>query len=311
MEKDRKSMMMTLVSGGIFIICVIALLLAKAPERTQEEPVKDKTQEKDYGYVPIMYKICNNDTCNYLLTSIYKGDNKVNIYNKVVLDAYNEMDEFASLYDVTKASNVDMMEYVGSNKLDSVISNELKTKLTKFFEKNNFPYAAMAILPVGAVVLGVIDQIYSEAELTQKSPAEYFYYKASNDGKTMNAFEEIDLQEDVLKNYSVDYCIEELEKLINSYENKVVSVEELYDSYLSADESKIIGYLEEDPIYEFEKKYNNDLYYKRNSAIVEKIEEFLAHNKKVFIVLDITHVLGKNGIIDLLSNSNYDISLVK
>ena len=65
-----------------------------------------------------------------------------------------------------------------------------------------------------------------------------------------------------------------------------------------------------DDLTEKEKEYINALYYDRNIGMTEKIKEFLKDNKKVFVTVGSAHVIGNNGIIDLLGN-DYTIELIK
>ena len=44
--------------------------------------------------------------------------------------------------------------------------------------------------------------------------------------------------------------------------------------------------------------------------MASRVEEFLANNDKVFMVVGSAHVIGNNGIIEILSDK-YKISIVK
>ena len=49
----------------------------------------------------------------------------------------------------------------------------------------------------------------------------------------------------------------------------------------------------------------------RNQKMANKLEEFLNNDQEVFMIVGLAHVIGKDGIIELLENKNYKINLIK
>lgn len=54
------------------------------------------------------------------------------------------------------------------------------------------------------------------------------------------------------------------------------------------------------PVYE-------KLYYRRNSAMTAKIEEYLKSKKKYFVVVGAAHLVGRQGIVELLKEKGYRV----
>lgn len=52
------------------------------------------------------------------------------------------------------------------------------------------------------------------------------------------------------------------------------------------------------------------MYDDRNIKMVENVEKFLSEDKEVFMVVGSAHVIGENGILDLLQNKNYKIKTI-
>ena len=76
--------------------------------------------------------------------------------------------------------------------------------------------------------------------------------------------------------------------------------------------NKLEKILEEETITtEEEREYQSKMINERNQKMANKLEEFLNNDQEVFMIVGLAHVIGKDGIIELLENKNYKINLIK
>ncbi len=120
----------------------------------------------------------------------------------------------------------------------------------------------------------------------------------------------------ILELETSDSQIELMNSLYYSLDTNTIDIElfkqsiEMMDSLMYAWQNGDTKYLEEiissqDSIFSFG---GNDIYYKlndeRNFKMVEKIEDYLKSNDKYFIIVGAAHLVGENGIINLLIRKN-------
>ena len=297
----------------IVFVTILGLLLIIISTLKINEKEKIKT-EKEFSYTPLMYQICDDDSCIYLLGSIHMGDDRVNKLSDVIIDAYNKSDYLAVELDVNDISlNIkDFMLEDGI--ITDYISNELNEKLIEF-SKNHplFPYDTLKYLKLGYIYDYMSLVPYLEEGYKTEGVDSYFINLAYDDDKEIISLEKYEDQLNLLLNYSDDFYIKQLEELIDNYEEaKDLSIK-LYDAYLSSNEQELKELINEDTnelVTEEEQQYIKEMLETRNTNMTNKIEEFLESNKKVFMTVGCAHVIGNNGIIELLSN-NYKITKIK
>ena len=120
----------------------------------------------------------------------------------------------------------------------------------------------------------------------------------------------------ILELETSDSQIELMNSLYYSLDTNTIDIElfkqsiEMMDSLMYAWQNGDTKYLEEiissqDSIFSFG---GNDIDYKlndeRNFKMVEKIEDYLKSNDKYFIIVGAAHLVGENGIINLLIRKN-------
>jgi len=143
---------------------------------------------------------------------------------------------------------------------------------------------------------------------------EYFLSLAHKENKEIIEIETYEEQMSLLLDYSNDFYIAQINSLIDNYALGSKSLNLLYETYLTANKELLENMLNEDnnaPATEEEKKYIDEMLYKRNNKMATKLKELLNNDKETFMIVGLAHVLGKNGIIDLINNDNYKINIIK
>lgn len=271
-------------------------------------------QKEEFSYTPLMYKVCDDNSCIYLLGSIHMGDSRVNEFNKVIIDAYNDSDKIAVEVDMNDVT-VNLSDFMLENgTLDNYISNELNEKLTKFAEEHPlFTYQQFKSLKIGYIYDYLSMLPYLEEGYTAEGVDMYFMNLARNDNKPIISLENYEDQMQLLVGYSDAFYIEQINNTIDYYSIAKEAALNLYEIYLTGDEEKISALvnMEEDELQSEEgQRFIKEIYDDRNNTMAKSVEKFLANDEKVFMVVGCAHVVGDKGIVSLLKN-NYKISIVK
>ena len=296
---------------GILIITLSLFILYK-----KGYILKKETEESKFEYMPLTYEICDENSCVYLLGSIHIGDNRVSNFNQKLLDLYNKSNYLAVELD-TKNVSIDVSEYTLTppETLDSLLSEEEKNKITKFIEENGaLPYEQLKYFKLGYLYNYFSMLPLFEHGLISSGVDEYFLSLAHKENKEIIEIETYEEQMSLLLDYSNDFYIAQINSLIDNYALGSKSLNLLYETYLTANKELLENMLNEDnnaPATEEEKKYIDEMLYKRNNKMATKLKELLNNDKETFMIVGLAHVLGKNGIIDLINNDNYKINIIK
>jgi uncharacterized protein len=136
-----------------------------------------------------------------------------------------------------------------------------------------------------------------------------YFLNKSQGKKEIQGLETVELQVGLFENFSkeesekfllstimeADQLEKEMDKMITAWSTGDVEIME------KANAETIREYPELEAFY---KKLNDD----RNVRMVEKIISLLKTDKKYFIVVGAMHMIGKNGIVQLLKNKGYNVN---
>ncbi|MGD2084715.1 MAG: TraB/GumN family protein [Candidatus Aminicenantes bacterium] len=136
-----------------------------------------------------------------------------------------------------------------------------------------------------------------------------YFLNKSKEKKEIQGLETVELQVGLFENFSK----EESEKFLLSTIMEADQLEKEMDKMITAwstgdvekMEKTMTETIQEHPELEaFYKRLNDD----RNVRMVEKIISLLKTDKKYFIVVGAAHMVGKNGIVQLLKNKGYTVT---
>lgn len=289
------------------ILLIILIILIIKPNN------KMSNKKEEFTYTPLLYKICDDDSCIYLLGSIHLGDERINKFSNIIIDSYKESDSLAVEVDISDIT-LDINDFMLENgTIEDYISSELKNKLINFSDNHPlFVYDTLKYMKLGYVYDYISLIPYMENGYNNEGVDSYFINLAKTDNKKIVSLETDEDQLNLLLGYSDEFYIKQIEEIIDDYEEvKDLSID-LYNAYLESDEKKLQKIIDEDIKYETEeeRQYIEDIHYNRNINMANNVEEFLKNNDNVFMTVGSAHVIGNNGIIDLLKD-RYKISIVK
>ena len=297
---------------AVLIVAAGLVFLLKKDEwffNSKNEPEEIIAGEK-FSYTPVMYKICDDDNCNYLVGAMHLGDAHIKDLSDKVINAYNEMDSLAVEID-TMNENIDINEYLlpNSETIDNLISEELNSKLEEFSSKHIlFPYEQYKNYELGFFADLISTTLYLELGFMTEGVDSYFLTLAHQENKKIIPLETLESQMSFFSDYSDELYMLMIEDTIDTYDEQKELVKELYDAYLAGDAEKIKEAInseneEDETNIPDEIKKELEAYQKANAS-----EGFLANNQNVFVTVGAAHVVADDGIVELLKAKGYEIT---
>lgn len=295
-------------------IIITTLLLGTGVYIAYDQGYIFPKEAKENTYMPLTYEICDNDSCIYLLGSIHVGDSRVNKFDKKLINLYDKSKYLAVELDTQKV-NMDLDTFIASpNETPSDILNEdIQQKLTDFLSTRGLlTYEQLKYFKIGYLANYISLLPAMELNLTSSGVDEHFLYLAHNDNKEIIELETYEEQLSLLLDYSNEFYIDQITYTLDNYEEGKMELKNLYEEYLNANKTKLEKLIneEEEPRTEEEREYQNKMITERNQKMSSKVEEFLNNDKEVFMIVGLAHVIGEDGIIELLQDKNYKIKIV-
>ncbi len=296
---------------GVVVACLSTNLFSK--NNNKENDINENKKE-EFSYTPILYKICDEDSCMHLLGSMHMGDSKITKFNDVVLDIYNNSNYLAVEVDTTDAVIDESLFILDGETLDDIIDDDLNKKLEDFSSKHIlFPYEQFKMFTLGYIYDYLSVLTYMEIGYLNEGVDAYFLKLAHKENKKIISLETLESQLAFFTDYSDEFYMNQIEYTIDNYDEQKDLSKELYKVYLTGNVDDLEKLLSEEDIDLTleEEKYNQAMIYDRNINMSEKLEEFLKDNKNVFMIVGAAHVVGDGGIIDLIDEKTYKINIVK
>lgn len=312
MKKVENNNKIKIVLSLIIIILLLVGIKLGIKEKDNKNEVKT---EQEFSYTPLMYEICDDDNCVYLLGSIHMGDERLYKFNNIINEAYKKSSAIAVELDVTSAEidpNLFVLKDVKT--LEDIYNKELIDKIKDFSKRHMlYSYDTLKNYTLGFNANYISLLPYLELGYNTNGIDLYFLNQAKEDNKEIKELETIELQLTFLTDYSDEFYISQIENIIDKYdENKELS-KQLYEAYLTGKKENIKKILESDlePLTKEEEQYQKAMLDDRNINMANHIKNFLEKDENVFVVVGMAHVISDNGIIELLEKDNYQIKIIK
>lgn len=269
--------------------------------------------KKEFSYMPVTYEICDDDSCIYLLGSMHLGDDRINKIDDKIINLYNKSDILAVEVDVD-ISDIDITSLMLNGSIDEIISPELNEKLVNFsYDHALFNYDTLKYMKLGYMYDYLSLLPYMEAGYMSEGVDSHLISLAHDNNKKIVSLETIDAQLNLLLGYSDEFYIKQIETIIDNYEIAKSQSMYLYELYINGNYDALKNMIDLSSglgIDEEENQFNKAMYQDRNLLMANKVIEFLDNNDNVFMAVGCAHVIGKDGIIELLNNK-YKITRIQ
>lgn len=300
------------------IITIFTLIVFSACDK--KEIVKE-----DNEITPLFYKISDkNNTTIYLLGSIHAADDTIYPLNDTIMNSFNDSDYLAVEVDTLSLQNnfdlslklAEKMMYNDSTTIKNHIGDELYNKMVNFLkEKKSYSLLYDNYKPVFFESL-FENLIINDAMLKSESGIDmYFLSLASENNKKILEVESAEFQYNLLLNTPLELDKIIIEEYIDNYDLNVSQMKDLYELWKKGDKEQLENILinsENQNATEEEKKlmenYNQSLIIDRNYGMANVLENYFEKKQNVFCVVGLGHVIGDEGIINLLQKRGYDVA---
>lgn len=300
------------------IITIFTLIVFSACDK--KEIVKE-----DNEITPLFYKISDkNNTTIYLLGSIHAADDTIYPLNDTIMNSFNDSDYLAVEVDTLSLQNnfdlslklAEKMMYNDSTTIKNHIGDELYNKMVNFLkEKKSYSSLYDNYKPVFFESL-FENLIINDAMLKSESGIDmYFLSLASENNKKILEVESAEFQYNLLLNTPLELDKIMIEEYIDNYDLNVSQMKDLYELWKKGDKEQLENILinsESQNATEEEKKlmenYNQFLIIDRNYGMANVLENYFEKKQNVFCVVGLGHVIGDEGIINLLQKRGYDVA---
>ena len=144
----------------------------------------------------------------------------------------------------------------------------------------------------------------------QKGIDMYFLNKAKEDKKEIIELESANYQYGILSSFDIPMQVYLLEESVNNYDASLNQMKDLYELYKKGNKADLENLLfSDEEMNEYDKIYNNALITVRNEKMTKLLEEYFAQDKNIFCTVGLAHIIGDNGIANLLKQDGYKVEV--
>lgn len=259
-----------------------------------------------------LWKVSSEKATVYLLGSIHLMKEDVYPLPDVIENAYKSSDNLVVEVNVENVNPIKMLGkamYTDSNTLENNVSPEVFKKLEKSFKLHNIRKEVFNRYRPWFAVINLLGlELMSKGFSADLGVDKHFMDAAKKDKKTILELESFDQQ------------IELFEKGIGKYESSFIDFSLSDFEQTSEQIDTLVNYWRKGDAAGFEKAAFEEsakhpefddimkiMVDDRNFKMAEKIEEYLKKSGIYFIVVGGGHIIGKNGLINLLKKENFNI----
>ncbi|HBR31706.1 MAG TPA: hypothetical protein DD733_06445 [Clostridiales bacterium] len=282
-----------------------------------------------YTSTPLMWKVTGGDSDGtiWLFGSMHIADKTTYPLPNAILEAFNSCDNLAVECDITKnviipADFYESITYPDDTTIDQYISPDIyeaaSALVSEYYGEDSIEVLAR-YKPVYWYLL--TDGIIAEkSKLSQEYGLDIYFLELANDeDKEILEIESVNLQYKMLSGFS-----DELQEFLLA--GTVFADEEMYldgldyqyEAWKNGDVDELEelifpeppkGYYTQKEI-ELIDEYNKEMIYDRNEGMVDVAIEYLDEDMEVFYVVGLAHMLGEQGIVQMLADAGNTVEQI-
>jgi uncharacterized protein YbaP (TraB family) len=292
------------VKMAVLVIVILSLSLLPLSACTD---IDNDTQNKSF-----IWKISSEVNSIYLLGSIHMASPEIYPLDSSIEEAFELADNLVVEVDISQLDEMQTLQlimdygtYPPGDGLRNHISDELYDQLK---EQLGF-YILMPDFDIFRPWVVVLTQEQLQLQELGYNPQYgidlYFINKALENGKDIIELETADFQFELLSSFSDELMILMLEE---NLENPLTQedLDMLFGAWEDGDAAEmellLFEALAEEPALA---PYYEKMVYERNINMAEIIEGFLTDDETYFVVVGAGHLVGENGLIDILDGRGY------
>lgn len=326
-KKSNKKIIIAVVAVIVALVVGLSIFFICNNNGNKEEEKEQGTEVKKGQITPLMYEVTKEGSDNkiYLFGSIHLAASNEFEYPKYVLDAYNNSDYLAVEADIVKSQSdpnfvqneLERMKYNDGTTIKDHISEETYNKMIAFL-KNRIVYNEEMDTYKAYFFESLLTQYtFADAGIDSSNGVDiHFINEAYKDKKTILEVESVEFQSKLLLGFSDRLYELSLASILDEYDKQVEDAKKLYSAWKKGDPSEIekivisqdgdeSKYSQEE--LELLEDYNKRLITDRNVGMKDKLEDYFNNNQKVLYIVGTAHLVGDDGIANLLIKDGYKV----
>lgn len=277
--------------------------------------------------LPMLYSQESADKCflweiqlqqgnSYLLGSVHLLKKEHYPLKKVIEDSFEKSDVLVLEVDLSGEnlikSGMYMLQkgkYQGKETLKDNISEKTYQLLKEKVESMGMDIEGLNGWKPWMAALQIMESKLMSLGYNPMHGIDMYFLNKSQGKKEIKGLETVEFQVGLFENFSKEESEKFLLSTIMETDQLEKEMDQMVTAWVTGDveamEKTMTDTIQESPELEaFYKKLNDD----RNVRMVEEIISLLKTGKKYFIVVGAAHMVGKNGIVQLLKNKGYNVN---
>ena len=293
-----------------------------------KETEKENTKKEEI--TPLLYEITKEGSNNkiYLFGSIHAANLKDVAFPKYLLDAYNNSHYVACEADIvayqenTALVLADTLKllYPDTSTIKDHLTEETYNKLVNFLKEKNLYTTLYDIYQPFFFESLVSNALIEDAKLDATEGIDYYFLtKAKKDNKKILEVESMAFQIDLALSFKDELYDLMLSELFDDYDKEVESLKILFEAWKKGNIDDLLKYADDDidmkDNYTNEQKelvndYNQKMVKERNIGMTNKLIEYFNNNQDVFYMVGTLHLIGDDGIANLLTKEGFTVKQI-
>ena len=261
------------------------------------------------------WKVSSEQTSVYLLGSIHFANASFYPLRDVILEAFDDADRMSVevVLDETAPQEYTSLldrygRYPRGETLRDHVSESTYQRLRTFLEDSGMPATSMDSLRPGIIVMQLASMMMMQNGYTPEYGIDMrLMARARASGKPIDALETIEQQIRLIAGLPHHDMV--LAETLDQLDEAASIIDEMERAWKVGDEAAMLALLITDPEGQYAgfEDVNEILLYQRNRGMLEKISGYLKGDEQRFIVVGAAHLIGTEGLIELLDEAGYEI----
>jgi uncharacterized protein YbaP (TraB family) len=284
----------------IAFVCVVAALatVSFAAVKEKKEAVKKAGNDKSF-----CWKVTKGNNTLYLLGSVHLGTPDMVPLAKNVEDAFDASSYLFVELDPSKVDQASMMQklmYTPPDSITNHISAKTYAAILDFFKQYGTPEAAIVQLKPGAIAMMIELLKLTEMGYNPQFGIDMYFLEKAKDKKKVLELETIDQQLSLIDGLGEQYLIYTLDEVSKSKEEFTKLIQSWKDGDAKTMNAILTKTLKKAPEL---KPFYQKFIFDRNKTMAAKFQKCLRRKGTYFGIVGAAHLVGKDGIIDILKKS--------
>ena len=263
----------------------------------------------------LFWKVTSGENSAYLLGSVHLGSKEMYPLPKELEDAFETSSALIVEVDINHVDQAKMQGFVmangmyaGDDTLWDHISKENRKLLEAFCDKFGIPAAAMAKMKpwMATMMVATLPMMRNGME-AGLGIDKYFLDKADKSKKRIVELESAEWQLKLLSGITDQMLDQYLESTIG--QDSLAEARKLQDAWMSGDAARVDKLVRES-MAKGPESLNKALLTDRNPHMADIAEQFLKGKEQGFLVVGAAHMVGKDGVVELLRQRGYKVEQV-